>query len=447
MAASLKDYLVRIVAHVEGGDKATSFVDKTDKGLKQVAKSAAAVSKQFAKTLIGYQGLAKIALTAARNLRALIKSTIDLNDNLEQTAKKLNMTTEKARAHQIALQVMGKTMQEINNDASLKKTYDELVKLGEGMALPDAAKGMAAIKNLKGSINGLRVTLRYGLQWVYYYLQKYLETPFKRLKDWLDGKNGDFGAKVKEVANKIANALATAYKIVERLFKDIGHIFEGVKKAFNFLDGNGKKTLLMIVGILMLIFNKGMLLKALFIGLISLLDDFFTWMEGGESVIGTEVWNRIIDFIIGVRNTIASIVNSILDAINEISNSKIGKWLGLDGANIEWRMDMFDADAIKDFIAAAREENAKKSNENKTSDAAAVSAGSAGSGGSPQMSNNPLMTANATNNNTNTVNSNNVTTNNYNVNMTVNAQGASDTAQAYENAINSANRNLGAATA
>lgn len=452
-SAVLREYLVKILGEVEGIKEAVEGLKQVDEQTKKVTKSTKqhgvavknlgqstkATIRQFARAVIGYKALAQVVMSAGRKLNTLIKKSIEWNDTLEETAKKLGKTTEQARAHQIALDVMGKTMDEINRDDTLKKTYDDLVKLGESLALPDAAKGMTAIKNLKNSLGGLRVTLRYGIQWVYYYLQKYLATPFNRLRKWLE----DSGAsdKIKKIAKDVAKILADLYLIIERLVKDVKHIWDGLKKVWNSFDGRGKAILAAVVAGLTLILNKGLLVKGLILGLIVALDDFFTWLEGGESVLG-DLWYKVIAFFIGVRNGIASVVNSILDAINAISSSWVAELAGIKPANIEWRMGMYDTDAILDYVAKARAENAANFKAQNDAANAAYSAGAAQSAeGNAALA---QGTGAAYYDSASNVDSHDVTTNTYNFNTTINAQNAEGGASDWEREMNNAQRNVAA---
>lgn len=439
MAATLRDYLVRIIAQSEGVTSAIKGVEGLDKGIKSLAG-------QVVRAALNIKTLARYATDLGKKIRELTIEAVNIQDNLEQTAKKLNMTTEKARAHQIALAVMGKTLQEINQDATLKKTYDDLVKLGEGLALPDASKGLTAIKNIKNSINSLRVTLRYGFQWIYYYLQKYLATPLGRLRNWINDKNSDFGEKVKTWANSIAKVLANLYDIAVRLVKDIKHIWDGIKSIWNSVSGEGKAALIGLIGLLAMILDKGLAIKLMIGGLILALDDFFTWLEGGESVLG-DLWSNVIAFLINIRNTIAMIINYILDALDAVI-SYFDE--GFEG--IPFRFDIYNTEAIQDFLKNTREENKKKAEEenqktasNTEAAATNANASAAGGGGANPYANGAQ--ANTYAETQNNVNSNNTTTNTYNVNVNINATGSSDAAQQYADALSNATHNLGAATA
>lgn len=356
----IKEFLLKFKADDSGLKKGKESVNALEKGLKSLAKG-------LIKNVIGWGGLVSAIIKFAKQVKDAIKWTIEMNKSLEKEAKALNKSTEAARAHLVALKVMGKTMEEINKDESLKKVYDDLVKLGESMALPQAAKGLSTLNDVINAWTKIKYAAYYALQWIWYYMQKYMKTPLENVKKFLNGSAENFSKTVQAWAKKAAYYISIVINGIRSLIKTVKSILSSIKSLWTNLSGQGKSTMLMVVGILMLIFNKGLALKLLFGGLLLLLDDFFAMMRGDKTALSTSTWEKLITIFYRIRNGIAKIINGVLDAINYVV-----KWFGGE-APFEYGLHIYSDEEIQGIVTGLTA-NAREGDKQREVQSVAISA-------------------------------------------------------------------------
>ena len=180
------------------------------------------------------------------------------------------------------------------------------------------------------SFNDSLTTLKYGVDNV----QKRLAIAFApQLQDVADGFTDML------IANKdlIQNGLKKFFELVN---KGLGAIFRFGKLLFNLIDDTvGFENALMIAGTAMLYLNRAMymnpagLIVGAIAGLIVVIDDLMTSLEGGQSVIADwfKEWFSI--DIIGHINNIGKAFEPIAEMFDKIANFKVPS-LGDIGGNI-----------------------------------------------------------------------------------------------------------------
>lgn len=142
--------------------------------------------------LEGFLKSSKISATALKDaLKAaatavytFVKSFADTEEELARIAKEHSKTVETVRAEQTALKALGKTLQEVNRDGELRKTYEELVAINKEMALPNTQHVMDALGDLSNAFAALKSTVQYGLEWIRYYTLSLLKGPMKQFQDY-----------------------------------------------------------------------------------------------------------------------------------------------------------------------------------------------------------------------------------------------------------------------
>ena len=306
---TLKDYLIKISAHTEGISEAAGK-------LKNLAWT-------LTKTMLGVKALSTVVMSAARAVNKNFKEAVQLNDTLESTAKKLKKTTAEARAHQIALSVMGKTLQEINKSKELKATYDELMKLSKAFEFKEAPKGTIALKDITKELNKIKFVAKMGFSQVYEAFRTYCAKPLEQLRGWLKDFAEKLNANLGEVARKIGLFLA---KAVKELLYHAQHLIQVVKQLWDWgvkiikwwgtLPNSVKAAGAVIAAVIAMIQGKLKPLHMLLFSIYLLVDDFLTWSRGGKSVLGN-TWQTIAD---------------LFKQIGDFLNDDVGKVTTLAGA-------------------------------------------------------------------------------------------------------------------
>jgi len=362
MADSMRDYLVHIAAQLDGVQEAltalqqlsrqmtginngakrgTSYFGKFGGQVKGAAREMSGFARQFAKQLMGFASLAAIAMKAGKAIRTLVKDTVSLSDNLEKTAKDLGKTAEQARLHNIALASMGKTMDEINKDDKLKKTYDDLIKLGEGFQFKRAKGGITTIEDLNTELTKIKYTIRLGFSQAYEYFKVYAEKPLNQLRGWITSlipsvSNGLDGLS-KTIGKGVAKALKLVMEVGQSAVKVGKQIFDWFKRLLGFFDDiipkskEGSAGIVAAIGLIVLALSP---LLFVIIAVWLLIDDFVAWSEGRASAFG-DAWYTAFDILQGAYAVISVAGKIIYDAVVAIHNfiadlASVANAIGLD---------------------------------------------------------------------------------------------------------------------
>lgn len=310
----------------------------TIKNTGDAAKQATPAVEGLSNALSGMMKFVKVIAGAAvvKKFLDFGKSLYEYDQSLEATAKSLKKTKEEARAHTKALEAMGKTYEEIKKDKSLKATYDELVELGESMALPEAEGGVDNVREMVASFEKLKMVGSYAMQWLYHTVQDVAAGPLRRFKEVIDDVTD--GLKLNLPKLSVAGA-----HIIDGILRIVSSFAKGIKAILDLL---GKipgpiKVILGLIGAVAWAIKSGpfgwmvMILTA--IGL--LLDDFFTYMEGGEALLGP-FWDACIKAFENVKKAITDAIDAI-KGFWEASQNDDGStdWIGFGSKIAGWIID------------------------------------------------------------------------------------------------------------
>ena len=327
MAYSMRDYLVKVSGQIDGINEMLGALGKVDAGVESIKKKGGVLraglkklvsnlgdvikhTTNFATSLVkqtvGFTSFTDVLARGIDVVKDYAKDAVELADGLEETAKSLGKTQEKARAHEIALKAMGKTMSEIEKSASLKKTYNDLVKLGEELEFTKAKDGTTNIGDLKDSLSKLKVAARYGLSQVYEYFKIYASKPLKQLGSWISGLAEKLGANIDDIGKRLGLALGKGLRALmkfgESAVKVGTKVYEWGKKlveVFQSWSPTAKAASLGVVAAIGLITGAFKPITIVLLALWLLIDDFVTWNEGGASAFG-DAWYTVIEVLQGV---------------------------------------------------------------------------------------------------------------------------------------------------
>lgn len=299
-------------------------------GAKHGVKNISSLDAEFKKVTRTVKRYAMVAVTAlaGSNIKTAFKQTIEFMNGLATAAKDLNKSYEATRAYNTALKVMGKTAQEIEKDASLKETFNTLQSLGEEMALPQAAQGVTAIRDLMGMFTQLKFTANYALQWILYKIQTVAEGPLANVRDLLTGVRNWFGKNMEKIATAIATGVKYAIQIFINLGKTIGDIIGLIDKLPDSIKIVGAVALA-VIG---MVKSKTFLITAIITVILLLIDDLRTYLEGGDSLFG-DFWGKCIEWAEKVKPVVEDVIKKVGDFITTIGKgtTKVVGWLSKVG--------------------------------------------------------------------------------------------------------------------
>lgn len=202
MIETIKDYLISLGFHVDNsslnaarramGTAESSVSSFGSTSLTNFAKAGAAVTS--------FVVVANVAL--AKFMSSLGEA--DLRN--EMFARRMWMNVDAARAFQASINALGVSVQDLYLSPELMQKYVELRKEASEMAVPskEYAEQMKTVRSITFEFQRLKLEGTYALQWIGYYLTKYLAGPMGDAKNWLSKINDIIQQKMPEWSKKIA---------------------------------------------------------------------------------------------------------------------------------------------------------------------------------------------------------------------------------------------------
>lgn len=299
-------------AKMDGAKEGAENVGKLDGKLKEVTQTL----KKAVVTVAGF--------IIGDSIKNAVANIVSFNETLTASAKELGKTIEQARAYNVALSAMGKTVDEIAASDSLTQTFEELQSLGQQMALPAGAQGLIMISRLKDGFLQLKVIGQYAMQWIYYKVQTVAEGPLAKLHDTMTSMKDWFAGNIE----KIAETIATGFSWVLQIFSSAVTAIKHVATAIGALPIPVKLAGAAIVAVITMVKSKFALITAVVTGILLLVDDFVTYLEGGESVFAN-FWGKCIEWAQKLKPVLDSVINAINGFITSIWEGTISliSWL------------------------------------------------------------------------------------------------------------------------
>lgn len=268
MLETIKEYLVSLGFKTDDSSlNAAQAAMKKAEG--SVAKFANSSVKDFAKAATGV-----VTFVATANI-ALGKFMINLAQSdlaTEMFARKMWMSKDAAKAYQSSIDALGVSINDLYLSPELMNKYLDLNREARDMAVPaeEYNKQMQGVRDITFQFQRLKLEGTYALQWIGYYLTKYLSGPMGDVKNWLTKINDTIQQKMPEWTKKVAE--------VASWFVRLGKAAWSIRSALGAVVGvlAGFKMISMLTNPLGL-FVLGLT------ALILLVDDFNTYMSGGES--------------------------------------------------------------------------------------------------------------------------------------------------------------------
>lgn len=299
----LQEYLVSLGVEVDQKSMNTmnQFLGKTQSAMKLFAGAM----------VVGATALTKFMVSQSKY--AL---------ELERTAKAEKKAVEAVRAHETALKAMGKTMDEIKKDKTLKGWYDNLVKVNRAMELPNSDRYMTVIKDITSGWYGLKSTIQYAGYWIHNSILKHLQRPLQRIKKGIEDFQHKLQINMPSWSEKVGRGVeiftrfleaavdagAAVIKFLGNLPKELyiaGLAFTGLWKAMH-----GNPIMLILTGLT---------------AILALIDDYKTWERGGMSYFD---WGDMTGDLKGVEklgNEIGEKISTGIDSAADIVTNLAGK--------------------------------------------------------------------------------------------------------------------------
>ncbi|NFH34455.1 hypothetical protein FC976_18495 [Clostridium sporogenes] len=279
------------------------FKKSSTGSLKDIEESTEALSVNGGKSLLKFslKGAAHIGMLVAAVISAgaLIKRIFSSLDDLgkkdieyEKFSRQLWTTKENARDIDSALKTLGVTMQDLWLSPTLLKQFNQLRKDSQQLKLPPEFKdNIKVIQGLGLEFKRLKQFGKLAFQWIGHYILKYVAGPLAEFKQKLSRFNDKFIKIIPSIAKVIGSAIGIILRILLLIFRVLEPIFSIISKIVGFVIGliekipGPIKKILKLIGVIVALLMAGPVGVILLI--IALLDDLFTFLRGGKSVIGS----------------------------------------------------------------------------------------------------------------------------------------------------------------
>ena len=174
----LQSYLVNLVFKVNNTELQQAQRAMNDLG-GLVQKTTEGMSKSFS-------GSASIVVGA---ISAITSATVGLVAEVakaeigyEKLATRMWTTKDVAKDLKTVLDVMGESFEDVALNPELRNQFMELRDFGRSLQTPmDASGQLSGVRHLLMEFNKLRLSAKYAMEWIAYYLVKYLQEPLAKV--------------------------------------------------------------------------------------------------------------------------------------------------------------------------------------------------------------------------------------------------------------------------
>jgi len=356
---TIKSYLISLGFHVN--DSSVNSAKKAMGVIESSVDSFASSSvKNFAKAstaVVSFVATANIAL--GKYLVSLAQSDLQT----EMFARRMWMSKDAAKAYQASIDALGVSVNDLYLSPELMDKYLELNRQARDMGVPaeEYSKQMQGVRDITFEFQRLKLEGTYTLQWVGYYLTKYLAGPLGDSRDWLRKINDEIQDNMPKWSKKIAEVASWAVRLGEAAW----YIRDGLKAAA------GVFTALTLIKMASNPFG------AFILGLTTLLllvDDYraFEDDKSGKSSVFNDLWRSVDKFKKSLEDdgSIGKFKNGLMSIIEDVKEfaAKVEEYLGSEEFNNkldgiieslkefgEWLEKVGQSETFKKFIGDSKD--------------------------------------------------------------------------------------------
>lgn len=338
----IKEYLISLGFKTDNSSlqSAQNAMNSVEKSVDSFVSSSV---KGFAKA-----GVAVVTFVATANI-ALGKYLVSLAQSDLQTemfARRMWMNKDAAKAYQSSIDALGVSINDLYLSPELMQKYLELNKEARDMAVPNKeySEQMKIVRDITFEFQRLKLEGAYALQWIGYYLTKYLAGPLGDSRDWLKKINDEIHKDMPEWTKEVAQ--------VASWFVRLGVAAWDIRQALGAVLGvlAGFKMISMLTNPL------GLLILGM-TALLLLVDDFNTYASGGESAF-PKFWEWVERLKKSLKDngTIKEFRDDLHEVVQELKG--FGVWLDKIGESKSFQEMIKDIDDISSNLIIIIRESA-----------------------------------------------------------------------------------------
>lgn len=297
MANILEEYLVKLGVNVDSGalNKIKKFMGDLDKTLNsRIAPFASAF------------------LTVNAAIIKVIDSTAKADMQYQLLAQRMFISVKAAKAFTIATEALGHNLQEIAWNAELREKYFILVDQINKLEVPQEAKDMfKQVRDIGFQFTRLKAHSKNALEWLTFHLLKTNREGVSGLYEKMESWTNYVIKTIPIWTKKLADFLQVPLQLLDSAIDMLGKlkdfaipVFEVLwgflTKIWGMMPGWGKE-LAILGGLLLAAFlpvtGPVLAASAAISALFLLIDDFYTYLEGGDSSTLLKPLWEVVDFL------------------------------------------------------------------------------------------------------------------------------------------------------
>lgn len=350
----LKSYLVSLGVQIDkpGFNQVKTTLDQTT----GVVSSA---TGSWAKNFVKASGIIATSIASvSASIVGLMTSVAKQDLAMEKYARNMMINKKSAVEMKTAIDALGESVQDIQLTPELFGRYKAL--LSDGKQMKVGGDYEATMKNFRDFVfefTRLKQEASYALQWVGYYLMKYLSKPLDDAKKSFKNINDSIIKNMPVWTDKVARALVYVINIGIHFWDLLKSIGKTVKDIWMSFPRGVKIATASLAGFFMLLKGHPLGRLITLMGTFLLLvDDYFGYMEGKNAAMGG-VWDKLNGFIDSSKIKFKELGRELRPFWNQVIDSMESAWTGAKNLGNEfskWTEKTSKSQAFSNFIQSTK---------------------------------------------------------------------------------------------
>ncbi len=290
----IQSYLVSLGVQVDrpGFQQADQTIRRTGETVERVTGGMA---RDFVKaSTIITSAIASVTAAAVGLMKAA--ATEDLA--MQKYARSMMMSEDAAWRMKKATDALGESINDIALTPELLGRFTQLTADGSKMKVGgDFKQTMKDFRDLIFEFTRLKQEASYALNWVGYYLMKYLQKPLADIREKFKAFNDSVIKNMSVWTEKVARAIFYVIEVGRHLLEFIRDIGRAVFKLWDSFPSGVKKAIAAIAA-LNVVLSAGPLGRGIMLisTLLLLIDDYYGYMEGKNAAFG-KYWDKLNEYL------------------------------------------------------------------------------------------------------------------------------------------------------
>lgn len=290
----IQSYLVSLGVQVDkpGFQQADQTIKQTGENVERITGGMA---RNFVKasTIIG-SAIASVTASAV----GLMKAAAQEDLAMQKYARSMMMSEDAAWRMKKATDALGESINDIALTPELLGRFTQLTADGSKMKVGgDFKQTMKDFRDLMFEFTRLKQEASYALNWVGYYLMKYLQKPLADIREKFKAFNDSVIKNMSVLTEKVARAIYYVIEVGRHLIEFLGDIGKAVYKLWDSFPSGVKKAIAAI-GLLTAVLKASPFSRAIMLisTLLLLIDDYYGYMEGKNAAFG-KYWDKLNEYL------------------------------------------------------------------------------------------------------------------------------------------------------